>query len=73
MTVDEFLKKYNKCLFCRSYKIQGNACYGCKWRFAHGQYAKDSDFDLFEPTDEWARRMNQEVNADDVRRSHKAL
>ena len=39
MELDQFLRKYNKCPFCRSYAIQGNLCYGCKWRFGHGQYA----------------------------------
>ena len=61
MTVDDFLRKYNKCPFCRSYVRQGNLCYGCKWRNANGQYAKDTDFDLFDPTDEWAERMSREV------------
>lgn len=61
ITLDEFLRKYTKCPFCRSYSIQGNLCYGCKWRWGHGQYAKDTDFDLFDPTEEWTRRMNEEV------------
>lgn len=61
MTLNEFLRKYNRCPFCRSYAIQGNLCYGCKWRFAHGQYAKEWDFDLFDPTSEWHRRLNKEV------------
>ena len=54
MTLDEFLQKYNKCPFCRSYARQGNLCYGCKWRFGHGQYAKEGrDFDLFDPKPSW--------------------
>lgn len=61
MTIDEFLEKYNKCPFCRSYRIQGNLCYGCKWRWGHGQYARDTDFDLFDPKEEWGQRMNKEV------------
>ena len=61
MTVDDFLRKYNKCPFCRSYNIQGNFCNGCKWQWAHGQYAKDTDFDRFDPTEEWMRMMNREV------------
>ena len=62
MTLDEFLRKYNKCPFCRSYARQGNLCYGCKWRFGHGQYAKEGrDFDLFDPKDSWRELMNKEV------------
>lgn len=54
--------KYNKCPFCRSYAIQGNLCYGCKWRFGHGQYAKETDFDLFDPKESWRELMNREVD-----------
>ena len=61
MTLDQFLRKYSKCPFCRSYAIQGNLCHGCKWRFAHGQYAEDTDLDLFDPKDSWHQRMNREV------------
>ena len=61
MTLDEFLQKYNKCPFCRSYAIQGNLCYGCKWKYANGEYAKDTDFDLFDPKDSWRELMNKEV------------
>lgn len=61
MTVNEFLKKYNRCPFCRTYAIQGSWCIGCKWRFAHGQYAKENDVDMFDPKEEWFRRMNKEV------------
>ena len=62
MTLKQFLRKYNKCPFCRSYAIQGNLCYGCKWRFGHGQYAKEGrDFDLFDPKPSWSERMNKEV------------
>lgn len=62
MTLDEFLKKYNKCPFCRSYMFQTN-CRGCKWRFTKigGEPYKENDLDLFDPTDEWRIRMNKEV------------
>lgn len=62
MTLDQFLRKYNKCPFCRSYVIQGNLCYVCKWRFGHGQYAKETDFDLFDPKESWRELMNREVD-----------
>lgn len=63
MTLDEFLQKYNKCPFCRSYARQGNLCYGCKWRFGHGQYAKEGrDFDLFDPKPSWHELMEREVD-----------
>ena len=61
MTVDDFLRKYNKCPFCMSYNIQGDLCNCCKWKWAHGQYAKDTDLDLFDPTEEWMILMSREV------------
>ena len=61
MTVDDFLKKYNKCPFCRNYLFQ-KSCYGCKWQYAQGQYAKDTDVDKFDPGEEWMRRMSAEVD-----------
>ena len=45
MTIDEFWEHYDHCNKCRSYSLQGNLCYGCKWRWASGQYAKETDFD----------------------------
>ena len=62
MTLNEFLKKYTRCPFCWSYAIQGNLCYGCKWRYGHGQYAKDTDFDLFDPNEVWKEMMEREVH-----------
>lgn len=62
MTLDQFLKKYNKCPFCRSYNIQGELCRNCKWRWSNdGHYAKETDMDKFDPTDEWRNLMNKEV------------
>lgn len=61
MTLEQFLKKYNKCSFCRSYVIQGDLCRGCKWRWGHGQWATEEDMDLFDPKPEWSERMNKEV------------
>lgn len=61
MTIDGFWEKYTHCPKCRSYAIQGNLCYGCKWQFANGQYAKETDFDLFDPTEECIRMMSREV------------
>ena len=61
MTVDDFWKKYNHCPFCRYYAQQGNNCYGCMWRFANGEYAKDTDYDGFEPTEKALRVMNAEI------------
>lgn len=61
MTLNEFLRKYNRCPFCRTYNIQGSWCYGCKWRRGNGQYAKENDVDMFDPTEEWFRRLNKEV------------
>ena len=61
MTLNEFLQKYNRCPFCRTYAIQGSWCYGCKWRWGHGQWAKETDVDMFDPTEEWGRRLNKEV------------
>lgn len=64
MTLDDFLKKYNKCPFCRNYRIQGDTCRNCKWRWAYGmyaKYAKETDLDRFDPTEEWAQRLNAEV------------
>lgn len=61
MTLDQFLKKYNRCPFCRYYAHQGNPCIRCKWRFANGEYAKDTDYDGFDPKQEWMDRMNKEV------------
>ena len=60
MTVDDFLKKYNKCPFCEYYSFQKN-CRECKWQWANGQYAKDTDIDKFRPTEEWMHRMSKEV------------
>lgn len=61
MTLDQFLQKYTRCPFCRSYAIQGNLCYGCKCKYANGQYAKETDMDLFDPKDSWRELMNREV------------
>lgn len=60
MTVDEFMKKYNKCPFCEYYSRQ-KLCENCKWTYGNGQYAKDTDTDRFSPTYEWMRLMNKEV------------
>lgn len=60
MTLDQFLRKYNKCPFCRNY-VRQRCCRECKWRFANGQYAKDDDIDKFDPKEEWGRLMNKEV------------
>ena len=60
MTLDQFLRKYTKCPFCRNYVRQIN-CRGCQWRFANGQYAKDDDIDKFDPKEEWHILMNKEV------------
>ena len=65
MTLDQFLRKYNKCPFCRSYIIQGAACDHCRWKWSNdGKYAKDTDMDKFDPSDEWINRMNMEVDDD---------
>lgn len=62
MTVDEFLKKYNKCPFFRSYRFQGAVCDHCKFKWSNdGKYSKETDLDKFDPTDEWMIRMNMEV------------
>ena len=61
MTADEFLKKYNKCPFCKYYSAQ-RMCDDCKWKFANGQYSNpDRDSDKFYPTQEWHDRFNREV------------
>jgi hypothetical protein len=57
MTADEFLRKYNKCPFCRYYTRQ-LMCYDCRWRFGRGN---DVDMDKFSPTEEWNRLFNKEV------------
>ena len=59
MTLDDFLNKYTRCPFCESYLLQGNLCYGCKYKTP---YPKENEFDLFRPTDEWIRRINREVD-----------
>lgn len=59
MTIEDFWKKYNHCPSCRGYVMQGNRCYGCKW---WTPYPKETDIDLFEPTEECIRAMNREVD-----------
>lgn len=61
MTIDDFLKKYNRCPFCLHYTQQGNHCYRCMWRFANGKYANVTCYDGFDPNEEWTKRMNREV------------
>lgn len=58
MTIDDFWKKYDHCPKCKGYAIQGNRCYGCMWRTP---YPKETDFDLFEPTEDCIRAINREV------------
>lgn len=60
MTLDEFLKKYNHCPFCRSYTIQGPLCDHCIYFFGSG-YKKDGSIDKFDPTEDWIRLLNKEV------------
>lgn len=62
MTVDEFLKKYNKCPFCRNYTHQ-RTCDRCCWRFGRGHYPPEiGEKDGFEPKQEWTDTMNREVD-----------
>lgn len=56
MTIDMFLKKYNKCPFCESYAMQGELCRGCE-----NYIIKGEGIDKFRPKQEWINRMNKEV------------
>ena len=58
MTIDEFLKKYNRCPFCRMYTIQNAAGDGCKWA---DPIVRPYEIDKFDPNEEWMLRMNTEV------------
>ena len=61
MTLDQFLRKYNRCPFCRSYDRQGELCRNCRWRFGTGAASADGKIDKFDPNEEWNRRINKEV------------
>lgn len=58
MTIDEFLKKYNRCPHCEHYTTQGHVCSECKWEFPT---TYDRHSDNFSPTDVWMRNLNREV------------
>lgn len=59
MTIDEFLKKYNRCPFCKNYVIQNAACDGCKWA---DPIVRPGETDKFGPKEEWIQMMNEEVD-----------
>ena len=61
MTLDQFLRKYNKCPFCRNYRFQGEPCRNCVHYFSTRE-GKEGYFDHFDPTEEWMNMMNREVD-----------
>ena len=62
-TIDEFLKKYNRCPFCKEYTSQYR-CGECKYFLPIDKY-RLWGHDLFNPTEEWYSLMNREVDEDE--------
>jgi len=58
LTIDEFLKKYNKCPFCVNYVHQENCDQCVHWLPIDRGVSKD----LFRPTSAWTELMNREVS-----------
>ena len=58
MTLDEFLKKYNRCPFCLEYSSQ-HVCGDCRYFLPLGEYK--TKLDLFRPNDDWIEMINRRV------------